>query len=130
MRIPTALEDKEDVKEDVKELVRQHLSTQVAVKWLLIVDNVDDIDVLFGPVLSKGIVDYLPESEDSLTVFTSCRQEIAESLVSGDVLELGKMSEEEVVTFLKRLLVRKDLAQDSATTKLLTKLDYLPLAIA
>jgi signal recognition particle GTPase len=35
-------------KEDPKELVRWHLSSEDAGKWLLVVDNSDDIDVLFG----------------------------------------------------------------------------------
>ena len=68
----------------------------------------------YGRSIRTGVIrrnsDYLPESEDGLTVFTGRRQEIAESLVSGDVLGLGEMSEEEAVAFLKRLLVRKDLA--------------------
>jgi hypothetical protein len=34
--------------EDVKELVRQYLSSDATGKWLLIVDNADDIRLLFG----------------------------------------------------------------------------------
>src|SRR5947209_5825777 len=56
---------------DVKELVRQRLSSEAAGKWLLIVDNADDMELLFGIGQSKGIADYLPESEHSLIVFTT-----------------------------------------------------------
>jgi signal recognition particle GTPase len=37
-----------DDKQDVKELVKQYLSSQSAGKWLLIVDNADDIGVMLG----------------------------------------------------------------------------------
>lgn len=124
--IPRAADDKEDV----KELVRQHLNDQTAGKWLLIVDNADAMDVLFGAESLKGIVDYLPESEDGLTVFTSRRQEVVESLVGGDVIELGEMSKKDAIAFLQKSLVNKDLSQDSAIAELLTELEYLPLAIA
>jgi hypothetical protein len=40
-KIPQATDD-----EDVKEPVRQYLSSDAAGKWLLIVDNVDDINLL------------------------------------------------------------------------------------
>lgn len=115
---------------DVKDLLRQHLSCKTAGKWLLIVDNADDMDVLFGAASSKGIIDYLPESEDGLTLFTSRRQEVAQSLVGGDVVELGKLSEEEAIAFVRESLSWKDLGQDKAITTLLTELAYLPLAIA
>lgn len=40
-KIPQATDD-----EDVKELVRQYLSSNAAGKWLLIIDNTDDINLL------------------------------------------------------------------------------------
>jgi hypothetical protein len=60
-----------DDKEDVKELVRQYLSTETAGRWLLVVDNADDTDVLFGSgsVGSNGIADYLPDSKNGLILF-------------------------------------------------------------
>lgn len=46
-------------KEDVKELVQRHLSAERAGKWMLIVDNADDMDVLEGSDGEKGLLDYL-----------------------------------------------------------------------
>lgn len=61
--------------EDVKELVKRYLSAETAGRWLLIIDNADDMDILYGsdssPGGSLGITDYLPESEDGLVVFTT-----------------------------------------------------------
>ncbi|OCK87193.1 kinesin light chain [Cenococcum geophilum 1.58] len=127
LRIPLAAGDKEDV----KELVRQYLSAKRAGKWLLVVDNADDMEIVFGAGRSKGVADYLPEKEDSLIVFTTRHQEVAVSLTGSDVVELEKMDGKEAVDFLEKSLIRKDLLRDDAiTTKLLVELDYLPLAIA
>jgi hypothetical protein len=37
-----------DDKEDVKEVVRRYLSKETVKPWLLIVDNADDIEIVFG----------------------------------------------------------------------------------
>jgi hypothetical protein len=78
--------------EDAKELVRQWLSAGRAGKWLLVLDNADDLDILFGIGQLKGIVDYLLGSEDGLTLYTTRTQEVAVSLTRGDVIELGLMN--------------------------------------
>jgi tetratricopeptide (TPR) repeat protein len=120
-----------DAKEDVKELVRQYLSNNTAGKWLLIVDNADDMNLLFGSEqLSRGIADYLPQSEIGLILFTTRYQDVAVSLTGGDIIELEEMNKEEAVSFLAKSLARKHLLEDNAiTTELLDELTYLPLAI-
>ena len=42
-----------DEKADVKVLVKQHLSRESTGKWLLVVDNADDIDIWFGKENSR-----------------------------------------------------------------------------
>ena len=39
-----------DADEDVKEVVREYLSSDAAGKWLLIVDNADDINLILVEV--------------------------------------------------------------------------------
>ncbi|RAR09054.1 kinesin light chain 2 [Stemphylium lycopersici] len=118
-------------KEDAKELVKQYLSSAQARRWLLVVDNADDPNILFGSKKSGGIVDYLPESEGGVTVYTTRTLKIAVSLTHGDVLELDAMDRRDATDFLSRSLVQKDLLINQATTnKLLDELTYLPLAIA
>lgn len=57
---------------DVRELVRQYLSSDAAGKWLLIIDNADDINMLFGGRLqAQGIADYLPQSGTGIILFTT-----------------------------------------------------------
>jgi tetratricopeptide (TPR) repeat protein len=117
--------------EDAKQLVRQYLSSLQAGRWLLILDNADDADILFGTEQSKGIVDYLPESEEGVIVYTTRTLEVAVSLTRGDVVELGAMNRQDAVNFLEKSLIRKDLLHADATTmELLDELTCLPLAIA
>ncbi|KAF2628864.1 kinesin light chain, partial [Macroventuria anomochaeta] len=120
-----------DGKEDAKELVKQWLSSSQAGRWLLLVDNADDPEILFGSEQSKGIVDYLPDSESGVVVYTTRILEVAVSLTRSDVLELGAMDRQDAAVFFSKSLIRKDLLRDDAMThKLLDELTCLPLAIA
>jgi hypothetical protein len=52
-----------------------------------VVDNADDADFFFfGTGQSRGIVDYLPESETGVVVYTTRTPEIAEQ-TRGDVTD-------------------------------------------
>ena len=121
-----------DAKEDIKELVKQHLSNDATGKWLLIVDNADNMNLVFGSEqLSHGIADYLPQSDTGLVLFTTRYQEVAVSLAGGDIVELEEMNKQEAVGFLAKSLARKHLLDDDSTTvELLDELAYLPLALA
>jgi tetratricopeptide (TPR) repeat protein len=114
-----------DGDEDTKELVKKWLSEGRAGKWLLVLDNVDDLDV------AKGISRYLPKSEQGLTVYTTRTQEVAVFLTPGeDVIELEQMRQPDAEDLLKKSLIRKKLVDAStAATELLHELVYLPLAI-
>jgi tetratricopeptide (TPR) repeat protein len=115
--------------EDVREVVQQHLSSSRAGRWLMVVDNADDVDIFFRMEQSRGIVDYLPKSDTGVIMYTTRTPEVAES-TRGDVIELAAMDREDAVAFLTKLL-RKDLLHNDATiTELLDELACLPLAIA
>ncbi|KAH8646409.1 P-loop containing nucleoside triphosphate hydrolase protein, partial [Tricladium varicosporioides] len=120
---------KED--EDVKELVHRYLGSEKAGKWLLIVDNADDIEVVMGSNERRDIYRYLPESESGRVVFTTRSREVAVAVARSHIIDLQGMNQEEAVAFLETSLIRKELLQDDATTiELLRELTYLPLAIA
>ncbi|KAF1922650.1 purine and uridine phosphorylase [Didymella exigua CBS 183.55] len=120
-----------DKEEDAKELVKAWLSASRAGRWMLVVDNADDPDVLFGTEQSQGIVDYLPESEQGVVMYTTRTLEVAVSLTRGDALELGAMDWQDAREFLSKSLIRTELLRDDTMTqKLLDELTCLPLAIA
>ncbi|KAL2194480.1 hypothetical protein P885DRAFT_71251 [Corynascus similis CBS 632.67] len=94
--------------DDFKESVRRYLSSEAAGPWLLVVDNADDKDILFGSAdMPGGINAYLPESGDGLTLFTTRSREVAVSVTGSDEMVRDK----------------------AATAELLKQLTYLPLAI-
>ena len=118
--------------EDPKESVRRYLNSGLAGKWLLIVDNADDQEILFGASGEVGgVTSYLPESENGLTLFTTRHREIAVSLAGSEIIEIPEMDYQEAESFLTRSLTQKDLLDDrAAATELLNELAFLPLAIA
>ena len=118
--------------EDLNECVRRHLESERAGKWLLIIDNVDDIEMVFGsPGNPGGIDEYLPESDNGLTVFTTRSREVAVAVAGSDIVDVHEMDAKEATEFLEKSLINKRLLQDKATIeKLFQELTYLPLAIA
>lgn len=118
--------------EDPKESVRRYLNSDLAGKWLLIVDNADDEEILFpGSSDSGSVTDYLPQSENGLTLFTTRHREIAVSLARNKIVEVQEMDQEAAQTFLKKSLAEDGLLQDhTVVTELLSELAFLPLAIA
>lgn len=120
----------EDENEDVKELVQQHLSAKRAGKWMLIVDNADDVEVLEGRDSEKGILDYLPESESGLTLFTTRDKKTAHALTGNGIVEVEKLDLETASDLFKKMLTRRDLIyKEPVIGKLQVELDCLPLAI-
>jgi tetratricopeptide (TPR) repeat protein len=117
----------DDKDEDPMETVRQYLSSVAAGKWLLIVDNADDRELL---IESDDIYHYLPESETGVTVFTTRSMDIGISVAGSDIIELHEMDEEEAKKYLEKVIIRKELLRDEEkTAELLRELTYLPLAI-
>ncbi|KAK4248963.1 putative kinesin light chain [Corynascus novoguineensis] len=99
--------------------------------WLLVVDNADDMNVLFGSAdMPGGISEYLPESDNGLILFTTRSREIAVSVSGGDMIELYELDPPEAVECLANSLIQKDMLRDeAAAVELLKELTYLPLAI-
>jgi tetratricopeptide (TPR) repeat protein len=120
----------ENQKEEPKELVKQHLSSSGAGRWLLILDNADDFNIFFGDEQSEGISKYLPQSENGLIVYTTRTPEVAEEACR-DIIEVGAMNRQDAMDFLKKSLRnKKHLSNDAIAKELMDELAHLPLAIA
>ncbi|KXG45220.1 Acyl transferase/acyl hydrolase/lysophospholipase [Penicillium griseofulvum] len=117
--------------EDAMESVQRHLSLQSTGPWLLIVDNADDMDLLFGSSDSPGgMSQYFPESEMGVTLLTTRSREIAVSFAGNQVITIQNMNLQETTGLLENSLIKRDTRQDRGeTVQLLEELNYLPLAI-
>ena len=116
--------------EDPKSVVQRHLSSDAAGKWLLIVDNSDEREILFGKQdRSASIVDYLPQNENGMTLFTTRYGEMAASLAGSDTIEVEQMDPEEAEALKTSLKGVELLHNSTIIIDLLEELSYLPLAI-
>ncbi|KIX08880.1 uncharacterized protein Z518_03537 [Rhinocladiella mackenziei CBS 650.93] len=116
--------------EDLRESVRRSLESDESGKWLLVVDNADDMDVMFGSSENPdGIFQYLPETDYGRILFTTRFRRVA-AAVGGEMVELVEMSPPEAERLLEKWIFRKDLLRDKeGVADLLCELTYLPLAI-
>ncbi len=115
-------------KADVKALIKATLSREDLGKWLLIIDNADDMDLFFGPT---GLSDYLPFSKTGSILFTTRNHQATVKLdipISG-ILNTIEMSPTEAVKLLQVSLKEDQMRDTENTTKLVEFLQYLPLAL-
>jgi tetratricopeptide (TPR) repeat protein len=116
--------------EDERDLVRRYLNSGMAGKWLLIVDNADNQELIFGAANKPGIEAYLPESDNGIVLLTTRSGQVGVDFAGSDVIEVEQMDPEEALHLFKRSLIRKQLLEDEALIKeLLLCLTFLPLAI-
>lgn len=117
--------------EDIRELVCEHLSAEEAGKWLLIVDNADEQELVFGSDEVSGMERYLPQADNGSILLTTRSRQVAVDFADIDVIDVEQMDPDEAAIFFKKALIRKDLARDEElVAELLTRLTYLPLAIS
>ena len=123
----------DDEKVDIKQLVKLHLSRESARPWLLIFDNVDDVNLgstgLSTPQ-TANLIDYLPQSELGSIIFTTTKSAIAKTLALQNIIELREMTPDSAQSLLGNYLITSVLASEKQEMKLLLEeLSYLPLAI-
>lgn len=132
LRIPGINDDKADV----KNLVKQRLSDSSTntERWLLILDNADD-ESLWGLHADTGpdsrtLVHHLPRTTNGSIIITTRSPNVAAFLAGKEVIELSTMSPHEGIEMFTKALRNLKIAHDyAATSSLLEKLAYLPLAI-
>src|SRR6266496_2523157 len=112
LQIPGINEDKADV----KSLVKTSLSQEIAGRWLLIVDNSDDVEMLYGRANesnessgSPALVDYLPFSRKGSILFTTRNLDAAVKQAGVNVIIVKEMSEGDSQELLQTSLIDKSL---------------------
>jgi tetratricopeptide (TPR) repeat protein len=116
----------EEKQTEAKKLVQRHLSQDSAGQWLLIVDNIDDMEMWKDEV--KG---YLPLSPQGCIVCTTRSREVAVKIAAANVIEVSEMDEKIAMQLLSKLLINQELLPSCLydAHKLLEQLTFLPLAI-
>lgn len=75
----------------------------------MIVDNTDDLDILYNPCDEAGtgnrLIDYLPHSCKGSIIFTTRTKQVAVDLAGSDVVELGKLDDDEAKDLLRTRLL-------------------------
>ncbi|KAJ0358885.1 hypothetical protein COL26b_014445 [Colletotrichum chrysophilum] len=115
---------------DVLVLVRDWLQREDVSPWLMIIDNADDIQMLFSKRNGeKPITSYLPKRENSKILITSRNSDAAERL-TGNVKMIYTVPTMENEQALQ--LLQKKLGQDvnkAAALRLSRTLECIPLAV-
>jgi len=112
---------------DVKVLTRDFLSSGKAGKWLLILDNSDDVDILYG---ASNLASFLPFSLRGSILITTRNHAAAVRLAGKRSITIEPMSQTESLDLLSASLSDTQLIADTESAlKLLSQLTYLPLAI-
>jgi tetratricopeptide (TPR) repeat protein len=133
LQVPSINEDKADV----KLLVKTFLSQESAGRWLLIIDNADDIKMLYSRANestessgSPALADYLPFSRKGSILFTTRNLEAAVKQAEVNVIIVKEMSKGDSQELLQTSLIDKSLiGGEDVIAKLLNNLTHLPLAI-
>ncbi|RYP53741.1 hypothetical protein DL768_001341 [Monosporascus sp. mg162] len=118
-------------KVDVKPLVKAALSQQKAGSWLLVVDNADDSEVLFGHGGSQGLADFLPFSRQGSILFTTRSHELVTRLniLARNRITVKGMTEAEARGLLRNGLEEHQMRDTESTGALLELLAHYPLAV-
>lgn len=119
-----------DDQEDLKERVRQRLSTADAGKWLLVIDEVNDLSTYNGVRAEEMLLQSISKSETGKIIFTTREAHMAEALAGGNAINLGMLAEPEAMDILWQTLKRKELLDDGVNAReLIRTLESTPRAI-
>ena len=134
-----------DPKTDILGMMHRWLSAEDHGKWMMVVDNADNREVMFAPWSgemkgqaatpspNRSVSDYFPISSNGSIVVTSRNREVLEGLdiCDEDMLEVGPMEVDVAQALLRRKLKRAERESVSEDgMKLVLELDCIPLAIA
>lgn len=123
-----------DQKGDVLQLVRHWLTSNQNGKWLFILDNIDDIQLLDQPlpssVVQNSLIQYFPRATNGVIIFTTRDNRVGERLaVRGKTTIVSTMTTTESVQLLRSYLVPSMNVAVDDIEMVVEALDRLPLAI-
>lgn len=118
--------------DDAKQRVKTYLSQKSAGRWLLILDNADDMHLWAKRENNHSpLKDYLPESPEGFVVMTTRNRKLAVKWAASEVISIPQMDLNVATRMLGNSLIQTDLVKDhGVVAKNLQKLEFLPLAIS
>jgi tetratricopeptide (TPR) repeat protein len=131
-----------DPKANVLRLVSDWLRDETNGRWVMVVDNVDDVETFFpsrkcqqdkadasAQISQTPLATYLPQSRNGTILVTSRSKDAAVRLAGGynKTMEVLAMNEDEGLQLLCNKL--RDLPIEESAVKLLHALDCIPLAV-
>jgi tetratricopeptide (TPR) repeat protein len=119
---------------DIFDLVRQRLSGEATGRWLFILDNADDFDMLLSPKTEPGrptrLADCLPQSAHGSVLITTRSKKVAVRMAVDNIIGVSEMDEETATELLRKSMFgRNSSDDDDVAVELLKELTFLPLAI-
>ncbi|KAF1964201.1 TPR-like protein [Bimuria novae-zelandiae CBS 107.79] len=133
------LPGRSDPKTDVLWLVSNWLRHETNGRWVIVLDNVDDVEIFFpsrkrrrneaDASAQTPLATYLPQSRNGVILVTSRSKDAAARLAGGynKIREVLAMNESEGLQLLCNKL--GNLPIEESAVELLRALDYIPLAI-
>ena len=115
-----------DAKTDVLPLVKMWLERKDRGRWLMVIDNADDTQLVSGP---EGLGQHIPECAHGSVLVTTRNKEAGSRLTRGGrLIEVKKMDESESKELLEKKLEGDGAGPDDLST-LSSRLEHLPLAL-
>ncbi|GKT68785.1 kinesin [Colletotrichum tofieldiae] len=129
-----ALPRRHDPCVNVLALVRDWLQRKDVSRWLMIVDNADDVEILFSKMDEQNdahtpTASYLPKSDNGKILFTSRSWDAAEKLTGNGkmILRVPTMDEAQALLLLQKKLGPE--IDEAVALRLVHTLDHIPLAV-
>ena len=125
----------DDDKADVISLVKAALSYAGSGRWLLVVDNADDPELIFGKKQADNsgtgsfLARCLPFSPKGSILFTTRNYQVAVGLEAQKCIDVKSMKMPEAQRLLEINLDSRLIGDTGSASRLLDQLDNLPLAI-
>ena len=134
-----ALPSLDDPSQQILVRVRDWSSDESNCPWLLVLDNMDDVDIIFRPQNHTGsgskmqthepLVNWLPRSSVGSVLVTTRDRRLGDRLVPGQrpiAVDLFDMKDAKCL--LRRRVLLEDEMNEAVLHQLLSTLDFLPLA--
>ncbi|RDW62196.1 hypothetical protein BP6252_11629 [Coleophoma cylindrospora] len=121
----------EDDKADIKTLVKTALE-KTSSSWVLVIDNADDPDLLFGDTDGPHVCDFLPFSLKGSILFTTRNHDAAVQRLGispKHIYTIHELTEVEAFRMLQKSVDENKIQDVESTKQLLSLLTCLPLAI-